>query len=125
MASLGLASLVGRDAESRRATGRSDEAAGPLCKVGVFENEDGHPFSVIAPDLGDPHLGVDGQLAEGRAGDMYLDDQIRRRVHGRIYAALDPDSLLVLEVEAGVGLEAAPQVFTPEGPRTEIFGFDA
>ena len=64
----------------------------------------------LAPDLRDAHIGVDGELAEGRTGDVDLDHQVRWRVHGQIHAVLAADLLFVLDVEAGVGLEAALQL---------------
>jgi hypothetical protein len=49
---------------------------------------------------------------------VYPDEQIRRRVDSQVYDGLAPDAFFILDIEAGIGLEAALQILSPESGRT-------
>ena len=53
-------------------------------------------------------------LVERGAGDVDLDHQVRRRVDFEVYPVLTAGAFLVLNVEAGIGFEAALQFLAPK-----------
>ena len=69
-------------------------------------------------------MGVDGKLVERRTRHVYFDDQIWRGIDIQVYPGLAPDVLLVLQIETGIGLEAALQILVPERRRTDAVNFN-
>src|SRR5215203_220722 len=91
----------------------------------VFQHEDVGTGSVVAPNLSDAQTGVDRELIERRAGDVYLDDQVRWRVHVQVYPGLAAYTLLVGDVEAGIGLETSFEIAASVSRRAHAISVDA
>lgn len=92
--------------------------------LAALEPVDTERGSVVAPDLGNSNLRVDGHLSHRRAGDIDPDDEIRWRVQGEVQASFSPDGVSVFDVEAGVRLEAPLEILPLKRRRTQVLGLD-
>src|SRR5207247_9664146 len=91
----------------KRATGSCLHVAAALQAV------KGHTGPVVAPHFGNTEGGEDGKTVQGGAGQVDLDDQIRRRIDFRVQLS----ALCLIDarkIEGRVWLEALLQVLTLE-----------
>src|SRR3990172_12775913 len=75
--------------------------------------------TIIEPELGRAESLMEGYFARRSVCNVDLNEDVRRRIDGRIELALAGDGSGVLDVEARVRLRALSELLPPEGRRAE------
>jgi hypothetical protein len=57
-----------------------------------------HALVVTEPDLRNSEAGIDGKPVQRRAGDLYLNDQVRGRINGEVDFGFAANALDILNI---------------------------
>src|SRR3990172_3019592 len=91
----------------------------------ALEREEAQGSGIVPPDLGNAHGHVDLHLVDGGARDVDLDDEIGRWIAGELDPAFATDAPRVSDVDAGIRLESAIQIFSFQCGRSSVNEVDA